>query len=189
MNLSSYDISSREAAGCLAAGAAAGLALAYAHSAAAGLCAAYLFAAMLLITVADARRMLVPDVLSLPSIAVGLLAAAALAADPATAIAGHAIAAALGGLAFQALRMAYRWRRGVEGLGLGDVKLAAAAGAWAGLANLPHVILLASFAALALVLVKRVTGGEPLNRSAAVPFGSFLAPSVVVVWAWGLWPA
>ena len=47
----------------------------------------------------------------------------------------------------------FRAVRGIEGLGLGDAKLLAAAGAWVGLAALPSVILLAAVAALTVTVL------------------------------------
>lgn len=183
IDLRRYGIGRREIALAVLAGLLAGAAVSIAHSPAAGLAAAYLVTVMLLIAVIDGRRMLIPDVLSLPSIIAGLAAACALAADPGPVLFDHAGAAAAGGLALLALREAYRRSRGLEGLGLGDVKLAAAAGAWVGLADLPLVILLASLAALVTVAAKAaMRGAGPVSPLTALPFGSFLAPALAAVW-------
>jgi leader peptidase (prepilin peptidase) / N-methyltransferase len=87
----------------------------------------------------------VPDRLSLPAIPAGLIASGLLASEsPAHAMMlSHLIAALVGALSLLAIREAYAVLRGREGLGLGDVKLAAVAGAWTGFAGLPLVLLLA----------------------------------------------
>jgi len=116
--------------------------------------AAALGLAMLAITVCDLRRFIVPDVLSLPAIPAGLIAAYSL--SPANLapliVLEHLSAALLGGLAFFGINLIYKSTRGFDGLGMGDVKLAAAAGAWTGLAGLSLVILIACAGALAYIV-------------------------------------
>jgi leader peptidase (prepilin peptidase)/N-methyltransferase len=110
---------------------------------------AYLFLTMALITLIDLRHFIIPDVLSLPAIAVGLLANIVLFPEG-NRFAGltHGLAGAVaGGGAFYLLRAVYFRLRGIEGLGLGDVKLAAVAGAWLGPAALPSACLLATLSA------------------------------------------
>ena len=65
----------------------------------------------------------------------------------------------------------YRRLRGRDGLGLGDAKLLAAAGAWLGLASLPWVVLAAALLGLVLALLR----AGPLRAETAVPFGPPLA--------------
>jgi leader peptidase (prepilin peptidase)/N-methyltransferase len=64
--------------------------------------------------------------------------------------------------------------RNRAGIGLGDAKLFAAAGAWLGLAALPSVMLWTCGVALVAVsaahLLKR-----PLDASSRIPFGPFLS--------------
>ena len=86
----------------------------------------------------DWTDLLLPDVLTLPLLLAGL--ALTLAWDP-DALADHCLASVLAYLSFQGLAFAYRRLRGWDGLGGGDAKLVAAAGAWCGLAALPFVVL------------------------------------------------
>jgi leader peptidase (prepilin peptidase)/N-methyltransferase len=88
----------------------------------------------------------------------------------------------LGGAAFWLVRAAYGTLRGREGLGLGDVKLAAAAGAWTGWQDLPNVVLLAAVAALGLALVRAAHRRKGLAGTERIAFGAFLAPAIWVVW-------
>jgi leader peptidase (prepilin peptidase)/N-methyltransferase len=86
------------------------------------------------------------------------------------------------GLSFLLLRNLYRALTGRHGLGLGDVKFAAAAGAWTALAGFPWMVMIASLLALAYVGATALAEGHwPSGRR--VPFGTFLAPSLFVTWA------
>ena len=76
--------------------------------------------------------------------------------------------------------MGYARLRGREGLGLGDVKLAAAIGAWLPLDAIPLCFALAANAALALVLFAPLRG-RPLEATARLPFGAFLCPALWLV--------
>ena len=82
---------------------------------------------LLALAVIDAKHLLLPDTLTLPLVPAGLLVAWAV--EPAK-LADHAIGAAAGFVVVAAIGLAYRRLRGREGIGLGDAKLFAAAGAW-----------------------------------------------------------
>jgi len=123
----------------------------------------------------DLRRGRLPDWLTLPLAAAGLLHA-----WRGDALAPAAAGCAAGFILFAGLGLCYRRLRGRDGLGGGDVKLAAAAGAWVGWQGLPSVVLLAAAAALALALARgRARPGE------RVPFGAYLAPAILLVWLTG----
>ena len=72
----------------------------------------------------------------------------------------------------------YRWLRGRDGMGGGDFKLAAALGAWVGLAALPWVLLLACIMGVftALLLSRRpgFTGVFPFGPCLSVSGAVFL---------------
>jgi leader peptidase (prepilin peptidase)/N-methyltransferase len=87
-------------------------------------------------------------------------------------------------LAFRGLSLAYRRLRHREGLGQGDAKLFAAAGAWLGTAALPQVILLATAAALAMATGLALAGTR-LRADTALPFGPFLALAIWLIWLFG----
>jgi leader peptidase (prepilin peptidase)/N-methyltransferase len=140
---------------------------------------------MLTVAAIDARCFTIPDVLSLPAIVLGLLASGSML-DPSRSqlvSIDHAIGAVLGGAALWLVREAYARLRGCEGLGLGDVKLAAAGGAWTGWENLADVILLAAAAALIFAITRATIRGESLSATERVAFGAFLAPSIWAVWS------
>jgi len=129
----------------------------------------------------DLRSWLLPDLLTLPLIIVGLVAAFVLDPDQLT---ERALGAALGYLSLAAVAALYRTLRDREGLGGGDAKLLAAAGAWLGAAALPQVILLAALSALGAAACLRLTGTK-LGRHSAMPFGPFLALATWVLWLLG----
>jgi leader peptidase (prepilin peptidase)/N-methyltransferase len=146
---------------------------------------ACLFLGMALITLADLRHFIIPDMLSLPAIPLGLAAHALILkeGDWLMGISDGLMGAVLGGGAFFLLRSLYFRLRGVEGLGLGDVKLAAAAGAWLGPSALAPACLVAALAALAGVLLHAGFSGRPqLHARLHIPFGSFIAPTIFLFW-------
>lgn len=129
----------------------------------------------------DARTCLIPDLVSLGALAGGLLVASVLApADPLTGLAAAAGRAALTALCVFLVRVGYGWLRGREGLGLGDVKLAGAVGAWLPLEAIPLCIGLAALGALACVALARVRG-EDIAATTRLPFGAFLCPALWLV--------
>ena len=142
---------------------------------------------MLAIAVIDHRRMIIPDELNALAFIAGLIAAGA-GAMPAPAIAIlHALARAGVTFAlFLAFRAGFRRLRGVEGMGLGDVKLAAVAGVWLDWASLPLVVEIAALSALAAALYARLRGAgfDPRGR---LPFGAFFAPAIWICWLIAAW--
>jgi leader peptidase (prepilin peptidase)/N-methyltransferase len=129
----------------------------------------------------DLRRWILPDALTLPLIAAGIGAAWLMAPwDAVDRIAGTIC----GYLALRIVAWVYRKVRGSEGLGAGDAKLLAAAGAWVGVTGLPSVLAAAACAALTTAGVLAVAG-IPLTRSSAMPFGPFLALATWMVWLFG----
>ena len=125
---------------------------------------------LLALALIDLRTWRLPDALTLPLIAAGL-GAAALDLLPAVRLLHSLVGAAVGYLALAGVGWAYRRLRGRDGLGLGDAKLLAAAGAWLGAEALPWLVLTAAILGLALAL----TRARPVRAETAVPFGPPLA--------------
>jgi leader peptidase (prepilin peptidase)/N-methyltransferase len=136
---------------------------------------------LLALSVIDARHLLLPDQLTLPLIPAGLAVAWSVAPD---ALVEHVLAALGGFLLFAALALAYRRLRGREGIGLGDAKLLAAAGAWVSWQGLPGVILLAAAGGLAGALARGLVTGR-LEAQQALPFGPYLAGGLWLIWLYG----
>ena len=108
----------------------------------------------------DLRVWLLPDALTLP------------------------LLAAIGYLALRAIGWIYERLRGREGLGQGDAKLFAAAGAWLGTAALSQVVLLAAAAALLAAAAVGLSGTR-IRAHTALPFGPFLALAIWPLWLFG----
>jgi leader peptidase (prepilin peptidase)/N-methyltransferase len=136
----------------------------------------------------DLRRFVLPDILTLPLAAAGIAVAPLLQpADPLGAAAAALLGLALGGLSLAAIRFGYRALRGREGLGLGDVKLMAALGAWLGAEMLAPLALIAASTALAAALGRAIRKRRPLWRARAiVPFGLHLCLAGLLLWLAGL---
>lgn len=127
--------------------------------------------ALLALALIDRRHFLLPDALTLPLIAAGLAIAAWTGGT--AALAAAAMGAMLGYGLLAGTALAYRRLRGREGLGLGDAKLLAAAGAWVGWTGLGAVLLAASAAALAIAALGWRRG---MARAATpIAFGPYLA--------------
>jgi leader peptidase (prepilin peptidase)/N-methyltransferase len=137
----------------------------------------------------DARTCLLPDVVTYGATAAGVFASAVLAqADPVLAIANALGRAIVVALVLGALRLGYERLRGREGLGLGDVKLAAAVGAWLPVETIPACFGLAAGGALFTVMVARARG-QSIDASIKIPFGAFLCPALWLVFYAGVLPA
>ncbi|WP_170122083.1 prepilin peptidase [Breoghania corrubedonensis] len=129
----------------------------------------------------DWHDFIVPDRVSLGLIPLGL--GMTWLVNPAV-LSAHIVAALAGGLLLWVVAQGYRRFRGVAGLGLGDVKLLAAAGAWLGPEGLPGVLLIGSLAAIAALLVRRgLTGPRALRGRIA--FAPYLALGIWVTWIFG----
>lgn len=141
---------------------------------------------MALITLADLRHFIIPDLLSLPAIPLGAIANVVVfhGGDWPGGLTESLVGAVLGAGTFYLLRSLYARLRKREGLGLGDVKLAGVAGAWLGPVPLASVCLVAALAGLAAVLVMALLPGRRLAATDFIPFGSFIAPSILLFWLW-----
>ena len=136
---------------------------------------------LLALAVIDIRHLILPDEITLPLIPAGLALAWAL--DPAR-LAHHAAGAVAGFVFIVVLRWAYARLRGREGIGLGDAKLLAAAGAWVSWQGLPGVVLVAAVLALAgHVIWIALRGRRVLTRE--FPFGPYLAAGLWLTWLYG----
>jgi leader peptidase (prepilin peptidase) / N-methyltransferase len=137
--------------------------------------------ALLTLTWIDLEHFLLPDVVTLPLLVAGL--ALTYLKQPA-ALADHCVATALAYLSFQALAFGYRRLRGRDGLGGGDAKLLAAAGAWCGLAPLPFIVLGSALTGLLAALGLALTGRAVTSRT-AIPFGPCIALAFWLAWLHG----
>lgn len=135
---------------------------------------------LVLLALVDLQIKLLPDALTLPLLWLGL----AIQLLPETRTVGlemAVIGAIAGYLPLWLLAQAYRLLRGRDGLGMGDLKLLAAMGAWSGPFVLPQVILLAALLAIAVFVLERVlrrsNGGIHEER----PFGPAIVAAYFIV--------
>ncbi|WP_162901241.1 A24 family peptidase [Breoghania sp. L-A4] len=131
--------------------------------------------------VIDSHKLYIPDRVSLGLFPLGLLATWHF--DPA-AVWIHALGGLTAGLFLLGCDLAYRRLRGRSGIGMGDAKLFASAGAWVGPAALPGVLLIGCLSAIALLLVRRMEGdSRALSRRLA--FGPHLSLGLWAIWLFG----
>lgn len=153
-----------------------------------GLYGAFLAALMLAIAAYDARHYLIPNELTGAAFALALLRAAAFVPDIGIeALLWPLARAAAVVLPLLLLMALYRRWRGRDGLGLGDVKLAAVCGAWVDLATMVAVIELAALAAIAAYLANAALRRQRVRGTAFLPFGLFLAPAIWIGWLGETW--
>jgi leader peptidase (prepilin peptidase)/N-methyltransferase len=139
--------------------------------------------ACLALALIDWRHFRLPDAITLPLLLAGLLATAWGKPDL---LFDHAAAALLGWLAFRAVALVYRRLRGIEGLGQGDAKLLAAAGAWLGIQALPVVVCTGAALTLLGVLARAARFRRMPDRAERIAFGPGLAASLFGCWLLGV---
>ncbi|OYV02137.1 MAG: prepilin peptidase [Burkholderiales bacterium PBB5] len=151
----------------------------------------YCLALALLVAAAfiDLDTTLLPDDLTLPLVALGLIAAwqqwTPVSLTDAT------LGALFGYLSLWSVATLYRLLRGVRGMAEGDFKLLAGLGALLGWQQLPSIILLASAVGAVVGIVMIVARGH--GRNVPIPFGPYLAGGGVAALFFGaqlggLWP-
>lgn len=136
---------------------------------------------LLALAAMDLRSLFLSDALTLPLIPAGL--AACLWLEP-EAIWEHALASLAAAGLLAGVALAYRRARGRDGLGFGDVKLFAAAGAWTGAMGLGTVLLWAVMVNVPLIAIERLSGRE-VSAETRVPMGTGLAAGLWLTWLHG----
>jgi len=125
----------------------------------------------------DTQRL--PDVLTLPGIAIGL--AGSLFLPPG--IWDSLVGTALGAGILLAIRWVWLRLKGVDAMGLGDVKMLAMIGAFLGWKQVWVVLVLASFAGAIIGIGLTMARGRSMQSR--LPFGTFLALAAYVASLWG----
>ena len=118
----------------------------------------------------DAETFRLLDSITLPLLLAGL---AVTWLEQSEAIYNHAAAAALGYCGLRLLNWIYFALRGRQGVGEGDAKLLAAAGAWLGAAALHNVLLVSALIGICQVIVNRQSSGP--HGAQVIAFGPALA--------------
>ena len=131
--------------------------------------------ALIVITFIDLDLQIIPDVLSLPGVALGFAASFVLLD---VTVLDSFIGLAFGGGILYLIAFGYHLATGQEGMGGGDIKLLAMIGAFLGWKGVLLTLLLSSFAGA-------ITGGVLMyafgkGSKHAIPFGPFLALGAVL---------
>jgi len=128
-----------------------------------------LTALLVILFVTDLETERLPNVLTLPGIAAGLLFSVFLPPGVLDSLLG----VALGGGVLLLIRWGWKRATGVEGMGLGDVKMLAMIGAFLGWRLVIIVLFLSSIAGAVLGLV--LIAAQRRSMQTRLPFGTFLA--------------
>ncbi len=125
--------------------------------------------AMIVLFVIDLQHRILPNVITVPGIVAGLVLSLVLPPG----LVSSAIGVLVGGGLLYGIGEAYYRLRGVEGMGMGDVKMLAMIGAFLGWKLVLVTIIVASFggAVFGVLLLATRRG----TMQAALPFGTFLA--------------
>lgn len=128
---------------------------------------------------------LIPDKLTLPGVALGLVLSPTLLVQDslAASFVQSALGAVVGGGSLLVVALAYKHLRKIEGMGGGDIKLMAMVGAFLGWAPALLTIFAGSLLGGLVGIVLMARSRQGLKTS--VPFGVFLAPAAICVMIWG----
>ncbi|RLB20208.1 MAG: prepilin peptidase [Deltaproteobacteria bacterium] len=135
---------------------------------------------LVVITFIDLHHQIIPDVVSLPGIAVGFLSSFFLIS---VSWIDSVIGIVAGGGALLVIAIIFEKLTGREGMGGGDIKLLAMIGAWMGWKALPFIVLVSSLAGT-------IIGGGALlitgkGYGVRIPFGPFLAMGTLIYFFFG----
>ncbi|WP_310212111.1 A24 family peptidase [Caulobacter sp. BE264] len=136
---------------------------------------------LLLIATIDAEHLWLPDKLTLPLGALGVLFTIGVGQAPLWtpllgAIVGYGVLASVAWL--------YKSLRGFEGMGGGDPRLMGAIGAWVGWQGVPSVLVWSCVAGLSFAIAQAIVHRRFSSRQ-PLPFGTFLAIGGWLTWLWG----
>ena len=135
---------------------------------------------LLILIVIDWRELRLPNVLTIPGFALGVaFAAFGVRLDIVDALIG----AAVGAGSLLAVAWYFRLRRGIEGMGMGDVKLMAMVGAFLGWRATIMVIILGSLLGIVYFVIFAARSSEGTDTK--LPFGTFLGTVSIVMLLWG----
>ncbi len=125
---------------------------------------------LVIISFIDLDHKILPEVLTLPGIAVGFLVSFLPGGISWT---DSLIGLAAGGGSLYLVATIYKRITGREGLGGGDIKLLAMIGAWMGWQSLPLIVLMSSLSGAVIGSVFILWGGKGARTQ--IPFGPFLS--------------
>jgi len=137
-----------------------------------------LIALVVALAIIDSRRLILPDRLNLLLAAAGI-GQSVILGQPDLLDAG--LGALMAGGTLLLVATVFHRVRGIHGLGFGDLKFVAAAGAWIGWQEVPLMLFIASASALAFVVIRAIQERR-VNMAAQLPFGPFLGVGTLLSW-------
>jgi leader peptidase (prepilin peptidase)/N-methyltransferase len=140
----------------------------------------FFVSALIVVTFIDLEHQIIPDVISLPGVAIGFLCSFVL---PRITYIDSLLGIALGAGILLAVALLYYAIMKAEGMGGGDVKLLAMIGAFLGAQAVIATVFISSFLGSAVGLA--IIGLKGKDRKYAIPFGPFLAMGAVIYLFWG----
>lgn len=123
---------------------------------------------LLTLTLIDFDSRLLPDVMTLPLILAGVALAGMNLTPPS--LISSLTGAVVGYSSLWAINAVFRAMKGIDGIGGGDMKLLAAAGAWLGASYVPDVLFLAAIIACVPAITQKL-----LRKEQVIAFGPYLS--------------
>jgi len=134
--------------------------------------------ALLTISIIDIKHKIIPDIITIPGILFGLIAGSYLVG-----LKDSSLGLLVGGSIFLIISEIYYHTRGRIGMGGGDIKFIAAAGALLGVQQVVLIVFISSFMGSLVGLVGLT--GKKINALSKIPFGPFLSGGTLIVYFWG----
>jgi leader peptidase (prepilin peptidase)/N-methyltransferase len=144
--------------------------------------AAVLAALAVYVAIVDLEHFIIPDAANIAIFVTGiaLVVTEAWPIGPLGDLEDALLRAFAAGAFLWLLRFVYARATGIEGLGLGDVKLAAAGAPFLAWETLPLALALGAVACALALAARALMRRERIDRTLELPFGAFLAPAIWV---------
>lgn len=143
-----------------------------------------LISPLIVVTFVDLEHRIIPDIISIPGIVAGALSSFILMHGKWTEIGVDILLGIVVGGGFLAIvGLGYEWIKKREGLGGGDIKLAAMLGAFFGWKGIIFILFLSSI--LGSIVGITLIVGLKKGMKYPIPYGPFLATGAVVYLFWG----
>lgn len=141
---------------------------------------------LIVISFIDMRHRIIPDVISLPGILLGIGATLLLSwPNWQSALKFSFLGILAGGGTLYILGVLYYLIRKRDGMGGGDIKLAAMLGAFLGWQAVVFVFLLSSILALIYALIAQILATNKEEGPMVIPYGPFLATAALIFFLYG----